>query len=347
MTLGRGDEENLAAGGPARHVPVLRDEVMAALALREGGLYLDATFGAGGYTRALLAAPGTRVLALDRDPVAVAGGAWLVREAQGRLCLINERFGRLDQAARERGFSDFDGVVLDLGVSSMQIDDPARGFSFQAEGPLDMRMEREGQTAADIVNSADETTLANIFFYYGEERASRRIAHAIIVERAKSPLTTTAQLAALVARVAPGKPGELHPATRAFQALRIAVNDELGELVHALAAAEAVLKEGGRLAVVSFHSLEDRIVKRFFAIRSGRGETSSRRLPSEAAPPPPTFYIKGKQPAMPSRREINANPRARSARLRYGTRTKTPPRGLDPRLIALARLPQSGHVGGR
>jgi 16S rRNA (cytosine1402-N4)-methyltransferase len=341
MNPGSGDEAYLAAGGPARHVPVLRDEVMDALAVREGGLYLDATFGAGGYSRALLAKPKTKVLALDRDPFAVASGASLVQEAQGRLCLIRERFGRLDEAAREHGLYDFDGVVLDLGVSSMQIGDPARGFSFQAEGPLDMRMSGEGTSAADIVNTAAEAMLANIFFYFGEERASRRIAHAIVIERAKAPLASTAALAALVARVAPGKPGDLHPATRVFQALRIAVNDELGELVHALAAAEAVLKEGGRLAVVSFHSLEDRIVKKFFAARSGRGETPSRLLPHETAPPEPTFHVPGKQPVVPSRREILANPRSRSAKLRYGARTKAPPRGLDEKLMALARLPEA------
>jgi 16S rRNA (cytosine1402-N4)-methyltransferase len=346
MTLGRGDEVHLAAGGPARHVPVLRDEVMAVLAVQEGGLYLDATFGAGGYSKALLAKSSTRVLALDCDPVAIADGAWLVREAQGRLCLIKERLSKLDQAARERGLSDFDGVVIDLGVSSMQIDDAARGFSFQAEGPLDMRMDCEGTSAADIVNTAEETTLANIFFYFGEERASRRIAHKIVEDRAKAPFASTAALAALIARVTPGKPGELHPATRAFQALRIAVNDELGELVRALSATEAILKEGGRLAVVSFHSLEDRIVKRFFAERSGRGETSSRRLPHETPPPEPTFIVRGKQPVTPSRREIAANPRARSAKLRYGVRTKALPRGVDDHLMALAKLPQACQ-GGR
>lgn len=209
-----------------------------------------------------------------------------------------------------------------------------------------MRMDCEGTSAADIVNSADEKTLANIFFYFGEERASRRIARAIVQDRTSAPFTTTAQLAALIARVAPGKPEELHPATRAFQALRIAVNDELGELVRALAAAEAILRASGRLAVVSFHSLEDRIVKRFFAARSGRGVTNSRRLPHEAAPQEPTFSLPGKQPVTPSRREITANPRARSAKLRYGVRTKAPPRGLDGRLLALARLPQTSH-GGR
>jgi 16S rRNA (cytosine1402-N4)-methyltransferase len=346
MKAGRGDEAYLAAGGPARHVPVLRDEVMAALALREGGLYLDATFGAGGYSKALLAKPNTKVLALDRDPAAIAGGAWLVAEAQGRLCLVKERFGRLDQAARQRGFFDFDGVVLDIGVSSMQIDDFARGFSFCGDGPLDMRMELAGPSAADLVNTAEETTLANIFYHFGEERASRRIAHAIVTDRATACFTSTTMLASMIARVAPGKPGDVHPATRVFQALRIAINDELGELVHALAAAEAILKQGGRLAVVTFHSLEDRIVKQFFAARSGRGQTLSRRLPHESAAPEPTFSVRGNQPVIPSRREMRANPRARSAKLRYGTRTSAVARGLEDRLMALAKLPEA-HPGGR
>jgi 16S rRNA (cytosine1402-N4)-methyltransferase len=340
MIPGCGDEAFLAAGGPARHVPVLRDEVMAALAPREGGLYLDATFGAGGYSRTLLAMPELRVLALDRDPIAIAGGALLVNEAKGRLCLVKDRFGRLDMAARERGLSDFDGVVLDIGVSSMQIDDAGRGFSFRGDGPLDMRMDCEGTSAAELVNTAGETTLANIFYYFGEERASRRIAHAIVMDRAKSPFTSTAELASMIARVAPGRPGDAHPATRVFQALRIAVNDELGELVHALAAAEAILKQGGRLAVVTFHSLEDRIVKQFFAERSGRGRTPSRRLPHEIDPPEPTFRLQGKQPVTPSQSEIDANPRARSAKLRHGERTKAMPRELGDRLVALAKLPQ-------
>ena len=339
MTPGRGDETILAAGGPARHVPVLRDEVMAALAPREGELYLDATFGAGGYTRALLAVPKLRVLALDRDPIAIASGSELVDQAKGRLCLVRERFGKLDQVAREHRLSGFDGVVFDVGLSSMQIDDPGRGFSFRG-GPLDMRMGCAGTSAADLVNMAEETTLANIFYYFGEERASRRIAHAIVVDRAKTPFTSTAALASLIARVAPGKPGELHPATRVFQALRIAVNNELDELVHGLVAAEAVLKQGGRLVVVTFHSLEDRIVKQFFAERSGRGQTSSRRLPHEIEPPEPTFEVRGKQPIVPSAREIDENPRARSAKLRHGVRTKAKPRGSDDRLMALAELPK-------
>jgi len=345
MIWGNGDEKNLAAGGPARHVPVLRDEVMAALALREGGLYLDATFGAGGYTRAILCVRGTKVLALDRDPAAVSEGATLVRAAQGRLWLVRERFGSLDAAARAQGLFGFDGVVFDLGLSSMQLDEASRGFSFKNNGPLDMRMDCEGPTAAEVVNSAEEQTLARIFRFFGEERAARRIAHAIVADRLKEPFTSTASLAALIARVAPAHPGDIHPATRAFQALRIAVNDELGELVRALAAAEAILKECGRLAVVSFHSLEDRIVKQFFSARSGRGQAASRLLPHERPPLPPTFRLLGKQPVAPSRREITANPRARSAKLRFGVRTSAAPRGIDARLMALAGLPNARTKG--
>jgi 16S rRNA (cytosine1402-N4)-methyltransferase len=346
MTSGRGEENDLAAGGPARHVPVLREEVVRVLDPREGGLYLDATFGAGGYTRAILAKPGTRVLALDRDPVAINEGAELARQAHGRLYLAQERFSRLGEAAKARGLTDFDAVAFDIGVSSMQVDDAERGFSFRGEGPLDMRMERAGPSAADLVNTAEEETLADILFYFGEERAARRIARAIVMDRVKAPFTSTAALASMIARVAPAKPGELHAATRSFQALRIAVNDELGELVHALVAAESILKPGGRLAVVAFHSLEDRIVKQFFATRSGRGQTPSRRLPGEAAPPEPTFFLPGKQPMVPSPSEISANPRARSAKLRHGVRTSAAPRALDESLLSLARLPQR-KAGGR
>ncbi|HYP57602.1 MAG TPA: 16S rRNA (cytosine(1402)-N(4))-methyltransferase RsmH [Beijerinckia sp.] len=338
MTPGRGDEIDLAAGGPARHVPVLREEVMQALDVHEGGLYLDATFGAGGYSRALLGAEGTRVLALDRDPTAIAGGVELIRQSQGRLSLVQTRFSGLVEAAREEGLAGFDGIVFDIGVSSMQLDEAERGFSFRAEGPLDMRMDREGQSAADLVNTAEEKTLADILYYFGEERASRRIARAIVADRAKKPFTSTAELASMIARVVPGKPGNIHPATRSFQALRIAVNDELGELVRALIGAEALLREGGRLAVVSFHSLEDRIVKQFFASRSGRGKAVSRRLPGEPEPPEPTFVLPPRQPIVPSLGEVNANPRARSAKLRYGIRTAAPARGTEEALMQLATL---------
>jgi 16S rRNA (cytosine1402-N4)-methyltransferase len=206
-------------------------------------------------------------------------------------------------------------------------------------------MERAGQSAADIVNTAEEATLADILYYFGEERASRRIARAIVMDRAKAPFVSTAALAGMISRVAPGKPGEMHPATRSFQALRIAVNDELGELVRALAGAESILKPGGKLVVVTFHSLEDRIVKQFFASRSGRGAAPSRLLPGEAPPPPPTFLLPGKQPVTPSQSEVAANPRARSAKLRHGVRTSASPRPVGDNLLALARLPQRNPKG--
>jgi 16S rRNA (cytosine1402-N4)-methyltransferase len=345
MTSGRGDEDYLAAGGPARHVPVLRDEVIQIIDPREGGLYLDATFGAGGYSRALLAPRGARVLALDRDPVAIVEGAPLVQQSDGRLLLVQTRFSSLAEAARRLDLTDFDAVALDIGLSSMQVDDAERGFSFRSDGPLDMRMERVGQSAADLVNTAEEGTLADILYYFGEERASRRIARAIIMDRAKAPFASTAALAGMISRVAPGKPGEMHPATRSFQALRIAVNDELGELIRALAAAEAILKPGGKLVAVTFHSLEDRIVKQFFASRSGRGEAPSRRLPGEPAPRPHTFILPGKQPVAPSKLEVDANPRARSAKLRHGVRTSATARPADDNLLALARLPQRNPKG--
>ncbi|WP_036287857.1 16S rRNA (cytosine(1402)-N(4))-methyltransferase RsmH [Methylocystis sp. ATCC 49242] len=339
MTTGRGADGLAATGGAARHVPVLLREVIDALRPTPGGRYLDATFGAGGYTRAILAHPETRVLALDRDPNAVRDGRPLVEVARGRLTLVEARFSQLDEVARARGFAPLDGVVFDIGVSSMQFDEAERGFSFRGDGPLDMRMEGRGQTAADIVNEADEETLADILYFYGEERAARRIARAIVHDRKLAPFASTRALAEMIARVAPGRPGDIHPATKSFQALRIAVNDELGELLDGLAGAERALAEGGRLAVVTFHSLEDRIVKQFFAERCGRGETGSRRLPGEAAPPPRSFICEGRQPVAPTREETERNPRARSAKLRFATRTAGPALPLDDRLARLARLP--------
>jgi len=339
MTTGRGVDNPPVAGGSTRHVPVLLREVLGALHPAAGGRYLDATFGAGGYTRAILAYPETRVLALDRDPTAVRAGHALVEEARGRLTLVEGRFSQLEAVAIAQGFAPLDGVVFDIGVSSMQFDEAGRGFSFKGDGPLDMRMEGRGQTAADIVNEADEETLADILYFYGEERASRRIARAILHDRKLAPFTSTKALAGLIERVAPGRPGDIHPATKSFQALRIAVNDELGELLDGLAAAERTLAEGGRLAVVTFHSLEDRIVKQFLAERCGRGETGSRRLPGEVAPPASSFACEGRQPVTPTREEVAENPRARSAKLRYATRTAAAALPLDDRLARLARLP--------
>ena len=331
-----------AAGGPARHVPVLREEVLASLDLRDGGIYIDGTFGAGGYTAATLAHPGTRVLALDRDPTAVAAGAHLVDKFGDRLTLVEARFADLESVAARLGLGSFDGVALDIGVSSMQIDQAERGFSFRRDGPLDMRMGGHGPSAADLVNTASEEALADILYHYGEERLSRRVARAIVQDREAAPWLTTRPLAEMIARVVPHKPTEIHPATRTFQALRIAVNDELGELVAGLAAAERVLAPGGRLAVVTFHSLEDRIAKLFFARRSGKGVAAGRRLPGEPAATPPSFTLPKRQPIVPGEAECAANPRARSAKLRVGIRTENPALAVEPALRNLSLLPQTG-----
>jgi len=344
MTTGGGARLASAAGGPARHVPVLRAEALDALWLKPGGRYLDGTFGAGGYTKAILDADaGIRVLALDRDPTAIVGGMALVEAYAGRLTLVEERFSLLDDAAETHGFAPLDGVVLDIGVSSMQFDEGERGFSFRYDGPLDMRMGGEGESAADIVNGASEERLADVFFHFGEERLARKIARAIVADRVRQPFETTQQLAGMISRIVHHKPGDIHPATRVFQALRIAVNDELGELARALHAAERVLAPGGRLAVVSFHSLEDRIVKQFLAARSGRSG-GSRHAPV-AAPEPATFTVEGKWPALPGAEEVEANPRARSARLRAATRTEAAARPADVGVLALASLPE--QRGGR
>ncbi|HPG03578.1 MAG TPA: 16S rRNA (cytosine(1402)-N(4))-methyltransferase RsmH [Rhodoblastus sp.] len=339
MMTGRG-EATPPAGGPARHVPVLLQEVLEGLRPRDGGLYVDGTFGAGGYSRAILATPGARVVAFDRDPSAIRDGAELVAASGGRLTLVQARFGDLASELRALGIQKVDGVALDIGVSSMQFDQAARGFSFRFDGPLDMRMESAGRSAADIVNEESEERLADIIYNYGEDRASRRIARFIVNARKNSPIATTAALADIVQRAIPGKPGDIHPATRTFQALRIVVNDELGELVRALAGAEEILVEGGALAVVSFHSLEDRIVKQFFAQRSGRGEARSRLLPGEPAPPASTFILQTRHAIAPSAEETTANQRARSAKLRVALRTDAAPLGLDARLVALAALPE-------
>jgi 16S rRNA (cytosine1402-N4)-methyltransferase len=347
MNAGRGEEPTPVAGGPARHIPVLLEEAVSALAVRDGGVYLDGTFGAGGYTRAILARDGARVIALDRDPSAIAAGTDLIDAFGERLVLRQARFGELDEASRAAGFEALDGIVLDIGVSSMQFDEAARGFSFRFDGPLDMRMEMSGRSAADIVNAGDEEEIADILFHYGEERLARRIARAIVHDRKIEPFTTTAQLAGLIERINPPRFGQIHPATRAFQGLRIAVNDELGELARALAAAERMLRPGGVLAIVSFHSLEDRIVKQFFAERSGRGRARSRLLPGEPAQASPTFDCPGSQPVCPTDEEIASNPRSRSARLRFGRRTEAPARGLDGSWAKLALLPARQKKKGR
>ncbi len=342
MSADRGDVP-VAAGGPIRHLPVLLAEVLEGLALRPGGVYCDGTFGAGGYTRAILATRQTRVLALDRDPAAIGGGEPLVQSAEGRLTLLQGRFGDLAEIAEARGLPRFHGVTFDIGVSSIQIDEAARGFSFRSDGPLDMRMEGAGVSAADLVNGSSEAALADIFFHYGEERLARRLSRAIVADREARPFVSTRQLADLAARIIPHKPTDIHPATRAFQALRIAVNDELGQLTRGLVAAERTLAPGGRLAVVTFHSLEDRIVKRFLSARSGRGRVTSRLLPGEPRQPDPTFTLIGRQPIAPGEAELATNPRARSAKLRVAERTSAPARGPDAQLTQRAALPDSAQ----
>jgi 16S rRNA (cytosine1402-N4)-methyltransferase len=328
-----------AAPAGLGHVPVLLEEAVQALDPRAGGLYVDATFGAGGYTRALLDR-GVKVIALDRDPSAIQAGAELMASSSGRLELIEARFGDLDEVAKHLRVEAADGAVFDLGVSSVQLDEAARGFSLRFDAPLDMRMGKSGRSAADILRDENESTIADILFHFGEERAARRIARAIAADRKIKPFTSTLELAGLIARVAPARRGELtHPATRAFQALRIAVNDELAELVRGLLAAERLLKPGGRLAVVTFHSLEDRIVKQFLGVRSGRGRAVSRRLPGEPAEAEPTFDAPRGQPIEPSEAEARSNPRSRSAKLRFAVRTGAPARGQDEGIESLARLP--------
>jgi 16S rRNA (cytosine1402-N4)-methyltransferase len=301
----------------ARHVPVLAREVVDALRPRDGGRYVDGTFGAGGYSSAVLDRAQCQVIALDRDPDAIAAGQVLAERYAPRLRLIEGRFGDMAELLSAEGVDEVDGVALDLGVSSMQFDQADRGFSFRASGPLDMRMERSGPSAADLVNEADEAELADIIWRYGEERKSRRVARAIVEARRQKPIETTGELAEIVRRaVGPQGRDESDPATRTFQALRIAVNDELGELERGLVAAEQVLAPGGRLAVVSFHSLEDRTVKQFVRARAGRVPAPSRHAPPSAQDRAATLNDLTRKPVLPSAGEIAENPRARSARLR-------------------------------
>jgi 16S rRNA (cytosine1402-N4)-methyltransferase len=305
-----------------RHIPVLGREAVALLNPRDGGTYVDATFGAGGYSRMILDVQGTRVLGIDRDRTAIAGGFDLVDQSSGRLTLVEDRFSNLAEICAAQGLQEVDGVVMDIGVSSMQLDEADRGFSFRLGGPLDMRMGHDGPTAADVIARASDADLANIIYICGEERHSRGVARAIVAARKEAPITTTRALADIVAKVVWPKPGEIHPATRTFQALRIFVNAELDELHLALAAAERVLKPGGRLVVVSFHSLEDRIVKNFLGERAKAGG-GSRHLP-EIAQAAPSFAVLTKRPVMANEDEISANPRARSAELRAAERSAAP-----------------------
>ncbi len=321
----------------APHIPVLLDPLLRAVA-PVSGVWLDGTFGAGGYTRGLLDSGAEQVIAVDRDPLAFD----MAREWAGsygdRLVLQPGVFSRLDEYG-----SDLDGVVLDLGVSSMQLDLAERGFSFLRDGPLDMRMSQDGPSAADLVNEADETTLAGILYYYGEERASRRIARAILRARAEAPIETTARLAEIVEGCLPrAKPGQSHPATRSFQALRIAVNAEYEELYQGLMASERALKPGGALAVVTFHSVEDRMVKRFLAARSGRSGRANRYAP-EAQEQAPQFETLTRKAIAPDETELARNPRARSSRLRVARRTEAPAGTLSAREIGMPQLERSAR----
>jgi 16S rRNA (cytosine1402-N4)-methyltransferase len=348
MMASRGSNPAVA-GGLARHIPVLGRRAVEFLAVRAGGVYVDATFGAGGYSREILAAADCKVIGIDRDPSAIAAAADLVEAAAGRLVLVEDRFSRLAAAVERAGEASVDGVVFDLGVSSMQLDEAERGFSFRHDGPLDMRMGGEGPTAAAVVATASERDLASIIATLGEERRARAIARALVAARRGAPIRTTRALAELVAGVVHARPGTIHPATRTFQALRIFVNEELAELASGLAAAEAVLKPGGRLVVLAFHSLEDRIAKSFLVERGRRG-SSSRHVP-QAPQAAASFRSLTKRPIVPDEAEVAANPRARSAKLRAAERTAAPPvagiaGALLPRVPSLADV-LAGQAPGR
>ncbi len=298
------------------HVPVMLREVVEALAPHDGGLYVDGTFGRGGYSRAILEAAQTNVIGIDRDPEAIKAGQETVRTYAPRLRLIEGAFGDMKNLLARENVSEVDGVALDLGVSSPQLDEAQRGFSFQEDGPLDMRMSGQGRAASDIVNSASEKELADIIYLFGEERYARRVARRLVWAREKQPITRTLELAEHVRAAVPRSKDGIDPATRTFQAFRIVVNDELGELQRGLQAAESLLKPGGRLAVVSFHSLEDRCVKDFLRRRSEGAPRASRHAPGPGPAVAPLFRVLTRKPQTPSQAESDANPRARSARLR-------------------------------
>ena len=321
-----------ATSSNAPHVPVLLAPLLRAVA-PVTGVWIDGTFGAGGYARGLIEAGAEQVIGIDRDPLAQQMAASWLPMYDGKISLVQGNFGMMDLFAE-----DVDGVVLDLGVSSMQLDRAERGFSFMKDGPLDMRMAQDGLTAADIVNDADEVDLADILYTYGEERASRRIAKAIVAARKVGPITRTLELAGLVEGCLPrAKPGQSHPATRSFQALRIAVNDEYGALMDGLSAAERALKPGGLLAVVSFHSVEDRMVKRFMQTRAGQTGRANRYQP-EVEAEAPAFEIVNRKAIGPDEDELAANPRARSAKLRVARRTDAPAGDINAAQIALPQL---------
>ncbi len=334
----RGD----AMGDRDPHIPVLLRPILDLCAPIRGH-WLDGTFGAGGYTRGLLGAGADHVIGVDRDPLALSMAQDWIAQFEPKLSLVQGVFSELDKYSNQA----LDGVVLDLGVSSMQLDLAERGFSFMRDGPLDMRMGQDGPSAADMVATADEGYLADVLYHFGEERAARRIARAIVEHRNRAPVTTTLQLAEIVSRCLPRpKPGQSHPATRSFQAIRIAVNTEFAELAEGLAAAERALKPGGLLAVVSFHSLEDRIVKRFFQLASG-AEANANRYAPETTAATARFDLLTKRAIAADDAEVAANPRARSAKLRIGRRTDAPALQLDPGTLGLPETPVFGQKKGR
>ena len=329
----------------APHIPVMPDEVMEWLAPKPGGRYLDATLGLGGHTARILELTGGRahVLGLDRDENALAQAKARLAPYGDAVTCVHSSFRYFEDALDEAGWSRVDGVIADLGVSSVQLDSPERGFSFQKDGPLDMRMSQEGRSAADLVNETEEGVLANVLYLYGEERASRRIARAIVEARKAGPITTTLQLTEIVARCLPRpKPGQSHPATRSFQAIRIAVNAEFDELAEGLAAAERALKPGGRLAVVTFHSLEDRIVKRYLQLASGHEANANRYAPARATSEA-RFEMITRRAVGPDDDELAANPRARSAKLRVARRTAAPPLALAPEALGVPQFRKKGR----
>ncbi|GAB4576716.1 MAG: 16S rRNA (cytosine(1402)-N(4))-methyltransferase RsmH [Roseibium sp.] len=335
-----------AAGGSGRHVPVLLAEVLEWLDPRPGEVIIDGTFGAGGYSRAILSR-GARVIGIDRDPNAIAGGQELVREADGDLILVSGQFADLDEYAKAGGYKEVDGVVLDLGVSSMQLDEAERGFSFLRDGPLDMRMEQAGPSAADVVNELPVRDLIRVIGLLGEEKRATSVAHAIDRARKEKPFTRTLELAKVIEKVLGRSPkkAQIHPATRTFQALRIYVNGELHQAAKALGAAERILRPGGRLVLVSFHSLEDRIVKRFFQDRTRTRGGGSRHMPEEDVPPA-TFELLTRKAVEAAAGETDSNPRARSAKLRAGRRTDAPARALDIHAAGVPRLAEFHGLGG-
>jgi len=319
-----GSDETAAARNAPGHIPVLLDAVLDTLAARDGAIYVDGTFGGGGYSEALLTAARCKVLGIDRDPEALRRGAVLAAKYKGQLSLIEGRFGDMDRLVGDVAPGPIAGIALDLGVSSMQLDQAERGFSFRLDGPLDMRMGQDGASAADLVAELPEPKLAALIQEFGEERYARRIARAIATRRRQQPIRRTGELAEIVRAAVPTREPGLDAATRTFQALRIAVNDELGEIDRGLAAAERLLMPGGRLAVVSFHSLEDARVKNFLRRRCAGAPAASRHLPPAAARPP-SFALLSRRPVRPGADEIARNPRARSARLRAAERTAAPP----------------------